>query len=110
MCREIFIIYIKFYIFSLHKNIKLIFYKTDFFFNIQTPPWAESDNCESCSRPFLWNIAGIFERKQFGSRQHHCRSCGRALCDKCSQNQSTIPLMGFELPVRVCKLCSDNIE
>ncbi|XP_050438435.1 WD repeat and FYVE domain-containing protein 2 [Adelges cooleyi] len=76
----------------------------------ETPPWTESDNCESCSRPFLWNISGIFERKQFGSRQHHCRSCGRALCDKCSQEQSTIPSMGFELPVRVCKFCSTNID
>ncbi|XP_025191256.1 WD repeat and FYVE domain-containing protein 2 [Melanaphis sacchari] len=76
----------------------------------ETPAWAESDNCESCSRPFLWNISGIFERKQFGSRQHHCRACGRALCDKCSQEQSTIPFMGFELPVRVCKFCSSNID
>lgn len=37
MCREIFIIYIKFYIFILHRNIKLIFYKIDFFLTFRHP-------------------------------------------------------------------------
>lgn len=43
------------------------------------------------------------------SVQHHCRKCGRALCFKCSEQQSTYPPMGFEIPVRMCEDCKHNI-
>ncbi|XP_054284616.1 WD repeat and FYVE domain-containing protein 2-like [Macrosteles quadrilineatus] len=71
----------------------------------ETPEWVESDTCQLCGRPFFWNIRAMMDQKQLGFRQHHCRACGRAVCDRCSSRAVTIPTMGFELPVRVCDPC-----
>lgn len=45
-----------------------------------------------------------------GIRQHHCRHCGRAVCDKCSTNRINIPIMGFEFDVRVCDPCYTQLQ
>jgi len=46
-----------------------------------------------------------------GKRQHHCRKCGKALCQKCASNQIVMPKLGFEFsPVRVCKSCSESVS
>eukprot|EP01135_Chromosphaera_perkinsii_P000373 Nk52_evm20s78 gene=Nk52_evmTU20s78 len=68
---------------------------------IETPHWNESDTCELCGTPFFWNVAV----KLNANRQHHCRHCGKALCDKCCSQRTRIPKMGFELDVRVCGEC-----
>lgn len=52
----------------------------------------------------------MMDQKQFGIRQHHCRGCGRAVCDKCSENRSVIPIMGFESSVRVCDTCNVHLK
>lgn len=80
------------------------------YFHFKTPSWIESDTCQECSRPFFWNIRAMMDQKQFGLRQHHCRGCGRAVCDKCSENRSVIPVMGFESPVRVCNTCNVQLK
>ncbi|KAG0429126.1 hypothetical protein HPB47_023933 [Ixodes persulcatus] len=72
---------------------------------IETPEWGESDTCQRCSRPFFWNIKAMMDQKTIGIRQHHCRKCGKAVCDKCSSNRSRIPIMGYEFDVRVCDEC-----
>lgn len=70
------------------------------------PDWIESDTCQLCAKPFFWNIKAMFEQKALGvNRQHHCRNCGKAICDKCSPNRINIPIMGFEYDVRVCNNC-----
>jgi WD40 repeat protein len=71
----------------------------------ETPEWAESDFCQRCSRPFFWNIKAMVDQKIIGLRQHHCRRCGKAVCDACSSNRSNIPMMGYEFRVRVCDEC-----
>ncbi|GAU89035.1 hypothetical protein RvY_01633 [Ramazzottius varieornatus] len=71
----------------------------------ETPTWQESDTCQQCNKPFFWNFKMMFDVKQLGMRQHHCRHCGKAICDACSPNRLTIPIMGFECPVRVCVVC-----
>jgi hypothetical protein len=76
----------------------------------ETPEWADSDNCQRCSRPFFWNIKSMMDQKIIGLRQHHCRKCGRAVCDKCSNSKSAIPIMGFEFDVRVCDECFGTIS
>eukprot|EP00126_Sphaerothecum_destruens_P007783 Sdes_comp19987_c0_seq1m12591 len=73
---------------------------------VETPPWNESDTCQLCSAPFFWNISVKFNT----NRQHHCRHCGRALCDKCSTQTIRIPKMGFETDVRVCRECYASIK
>ncbi len=37
--------------------------------------------------------------------QHHCRKCGAAVCSKCSPSESSLPLLGYEHPQRVCSKC-----
>ncbi|XP_035692990.1 WD repeat and FYVE domain-containing protein 2-like [Branchiostoma floridae] len=76
----------------------------------ETPEWVESDNCQKCDQPFFWNFKKMWNEKTIGTRQHHCRKCGSAVCAKCSANRSTIPLMGFEFEVRVCNACFANIS
>lgn len=41
--------------------------------------------------------------------QHHCRKCGRAVCNECSNNESSYPIMGFENSVRFCTECYADI-
>lgn len=72
--------------------------------------WVESDTCQACTRPFFWNLRAMMDQKQIGIRQHHCRHCGRAICDKCSSNRINIPIMGFEFDVRVCDPCYNQLK
>jgi len=76
---------------------------------IETQDWAESNTCMLCNRPFFWNWRAMYEQKQVGLRQHHCRKCGKAVCDGCSSKRSQLPLRGFEFAVRVCESCYINI-
>uniref|UniRef100_A0AAY4BAC5 FYVE-type domain-containing protein n=1 Tax=Denticeps clupeoides TaxID=299321 RepID=A0AAY4BAC5_9TELE len=75
----------------------------------ETPEWLDSDLCQKCEQPFFWNFKQMWDSKKIGLRQHHCRRCGKAVCGKCSSKRSSIPLMGFEFPVRVCDRCNDSI-
>ena len=76
---------------------------------IETPVWRESDNCEYCQRPFFWNVKAMWENKTVGIRQHHCRRCGAAICDTCSNFRTTLPQYGHEFEVRVCSKCVDKV-
>ena len=60
------------------------------------PKWGEGDLCQECKQKF-----GITTRK------HHCRHCGRLLCNKCSDKEMPIIKYGISKPARVCDICSD---
>ncbi|XP_076435996.1 WD repeat and FYVE domain-containing protein 2-like [Babylonia areolata] len=75
----------------------------------ETPEWVEADSCHKCDSPFFWNFRKMWDDKTIGNRQHHCRRCGRAFCNKCTSKRSTIPPMGYEYEVRVCEDCIDLI-
>ncbi|XP_022791055.1 WD repeat and FYVE domain-containing protein 2-like isoform X2 [Stylophora pistillata] len=75
----------------------------------ETPEWSQSDVCERCGGPFFWNFKGMWSQKAVGVRQHHCRKCGRAVCNECSNNESSYPIMGFENSVRFCSECYEEI-
>ncbi|KOB70653.1 putative phosphoinositide-binding protein [Operophtera brumata] len=66
----------------------------------ETPAWKESDLCQICRAPFIWNVRAMMEKKQLGLRQHHCRWCGAAACAACSPHRLPLPVMGFEFPQR----------
>ncbi|KAL7295622.1 hypothetical protein TKK_0010985 [Trichogramma kaykai] len=36
---------------------------------------------------------------------HHCRDCGRGVCEDCSKNRKRVPRRGWDNPVRVCDAC-----
>ncbi|VDP11070.1 unnamed protein product [Soboliphyme baturini] len=71
----------------------------------ETPEWKTSNVCQCCGDPFFWNMKDMWNKKTVGLRQHHCRICGKAVCDKCSQNRIRYPPMGYELAVRICIGC-----
>lgn len=33
------------------------------------PEWVEADTCQTCARPFFWNLRAMMEQKQVGIRQ-----------------------------------------
>ncbi|VUZ40328.1 unnamed protein product [Hymenolepis diminuta] len=76
----------------------------------ETPNWAESDVCQLCNAAFFWNIKKMWSDMSVGVRQHHCRRCGKAVCEKCSLNRSIYPIMGFEREVRMCTECFKAIS
>ncbi|KAF7989438.1 hypothetical protein HCN44_008112 [Aphidius gifuensis] len=76
----------------------------------ETTTWEESDTCQSCGKPFFWNMRAMMDQRQIGLRQHHCRNCGRALCAKCTTKRLPIPKMGFEFEVRVCDPCHIQLK
>lgn len=76
----------------------------------QVPTWVDSSICQQCRRPFFWNLRAMMDQRQIGIRQHHCRSCGNAICDKCSSKRINIPIMGLEFEVRVCDNCFISLQ
>lgn len=77
---------------------------------METPAWQTSDTCQECNAPFFWNVTAMWQMKVVGLRQHHCRTCGHAVCNTCCSHRTTFPPMGFELPVRICKSCQTKME
>lgn len=51
--------------------------------------------CELCDRSF-----GLIT-----SRRHHCRHCGKSVCQACSSNTMALPELGLNKAVRVCDPC-----
>ncbi|PZC83497.1 hypothetical protein B5X24_HaOG207480 [Helicoverpa armigera] len=62
-------------------------------------PWAESDLCQECGTKFTLTM-----------RKHHCRHCGRMLCNKCSSQDVPILKFGMNKPQRVCEICFNVLQ
>ncbi|CAO2640254.1 Lateral signaling target protein 2 homolog [Lemmus lemmus] len=61
------------------------------------PEWVPDEACgfcTSCKAPFT-----VIRRK------HHCRSCGKIFCSRCSSHSAPLPHYGQVKPVRVCTHC-----
>ncbi|XP_023850219.1 lateral signaling target protein 2 homolog isoform X1 [Salvelinus sp. IW2-2015] len=61
------------------------------------PDWVpdeECDSCITCKAPFT-----VIRRK------HHCRSCGKIFCSRCSSHSAPLPRYGQVKSVRVCTHC-----
>ncbi|RDY07329.1 hypothetical protein CR513_08577 [Mucuna pruriens] len=63
----------------------------------EAPPFEEAARCVVCNCSF-----NTFRRR------HHCRSCGRTLCNEHSSNQMALPQFGIYSNVRVCADCFNN--
>lgn len=54
------------------------------------------DDCYCCLSKF-----------NFSHRRHHCRQCGRIICNSCSHSRLTLP--AYHNDVRVCDICYTSI-
>ncbi|KAG0497550.1 hypothetical protein HPP92_002241 [Vanilla planifolia] len=61
------------------------------------PPFQEAPRCDVCNCSFT-----AFRRR------HHCRRCGRTLCNEHSSNQMALPQFGIHSNVRVCDDCYND--
>ncbi|CAL8071964.1 unnamed protein product [Calicophoron daubneyi] len=59
--------------------------------------WTPDELCKTCS---------VCDSPFGPSRRiHHCRACGRGVCEPCSSHRKPVPLRGLEQPHRVCDSC-----
>ncbi|XP_072846035.2 lateral signaling target protein 2 homolog isoform X1 [Pogona vitticeps] len=61
------------------------------------PDWVPDSTCShcmACHMPFT-----------FLRRRHHCRSCGKIFCSRCSSHLAPLPHFRQPKPVRVCTHC-----
>ncbi|CAB3372360.1 Hypothetical predicted protein [Cloeon dipterum] len=58
-------------------------------------PDAEIKQCNVCSK----------DLPTPKERTHHCRDCGKGVCNACSSNKTPVPYRGWNTPVRVCDNC-----
>ncbi|CAJ1409301.1 unnamed protein product [Effrenium voratum] len=57
--------------------------------------------CAECFASFERSTSATGE----GKSKHHCRHCGRVVCDNCSKDREMVPWHGHTKAVRVCKVC-----
>lgn len=65
---------------------------------LPSPPWVPdsvSDLCAICEA--LFSIT---------RRKHHCRGCGRCICNDCSRSRHPLPELGKLDQVRLCSDCA----
>ena len=66
------------------------------FGSLVAPAWVCNSGvcCQSCSITF-----------SCVRRRHHCRACGRLLCNTCSLQRLPLSILGYVAPVRICDDC-----
>ncbi|XP_076243838.1 zinc finger FYVE domain-containing protein 1 [Calliopsis andreniformis] len=64
------------------------------------------------ARPSYWipdsevvNCCICYQKFSITLPLHHCRDCGRGVCQDCSQHRKPVPHRGWDKPVRVCDSC-----
>ncbi|XP_043498926.1 zinc finger FYVE domain-containing protein 1-like isoform X1 [Polistes fuscatus] len=57
-------------------------------------PDSEITGCCICNQKFSLTLS-----------LHHCRDCGRGVCEECSPHRKPVPHRGWDKPVRVCNAC-----
>lgn len=62
-------------------------------------------SCEECIQPFGAGLGSTHD-----TSKHHCRHCGRVICDACSKDRLCVPWEGHSKSVRVCKACKEVVE
>ena len=66
------------------------------------PPFASkrmAKRCRLCSEKF-----GVFKTRR------HCRNCGQIFCRDCSNHFTAIPHFGYDIPVRCCTPCFNQVS
>lgn len=66
---------------------------------VAPPAWAPDSSSARCANTACLAQFTVIRRR------HHCRACGRLLCDKCTNARAALPHFGYNEPVRVCGHC-----
>jgi len=74
------------------------------------PAFSKSEECAEClanqeNDPLNDPSFGVLSK-----RRHHCRSCGRSLCDEHCAKKHDLPVYGIKEEVRVCEHCWNALE
>jgi hypothetical protein len=77
------------------RNIKSIIEWKEALMLSKRPHWILSPVCQNCTRKFSTFL-----------RCHHCRYCGKAVCDQCSKLETKIEIYGYKYPERICNPCA----
>uniref|UniRef100_A0A7S4Q497 sn-1-specific diacylglycerol lipase n=1 Tax=Alexandrium monilatum TaxID=311494 RepID=A0A7S4Q497_9DINO len=75
--------------------------------NPMAPRWEAFEQrkvCACCGADFNWAYVLKSEPQRMLARVH-CFSCGKVVCDGCSQNRRAHEQLGFIVPVRTCDSC-----
>ncbi|KEG13660.1 zinc finger protein, predicted [Trypanosoma grayi] len=68
-------------------------------FRLSFKVWQPDDSTNSCM--ICHAPIGRFSR-------HHCRRCGRLVCNQCSDTRAVIPALGFKGTVKICDDCANR--
>jgi len=66
-------------------------------------------NCGVCNYFVGWMHTGESEAVEVRAT-HHCFSCGRIVCTRCSMERCPLPELGILNPVRVCDVCYSRLN
>eukprot|EP00347_Sterkiella_histriomuscorum_P006113 403354017 len=66
--------------------------------------FEQSDSCFSCQKSLKKKLGALMKKGR-----HHCRRCGRTVCDKCWQNQKRIS-QSDKTVYQVCDQCDFEIS
>lgn len=61
------------------------------------PRYTEGSQCQICQKKFT-SIR----------RKHHCRSCGKILCNSCSKSKILLKSLGYNTKKRICEECKEK--
>ena len=70
--------------------------------NVQdyAPVWnQDTKKCENCKITF-----------SVLNRRHHCRNCGKCVCNRCSKNERVLPFADEIKAKRVCIVCVEQLD
>jgi len=82
-------------------------------------PDEDIEHCCVCQANFKppkeqnWSISQLsggvmaFKEPQAPPKVHHCRSCGKGVCNVCSKTRRPVPTRGWDTPVRICDDCAN---
>lgn len=71
-------------------------------------PWRKKQNrCSYCRKELATSLMGVLSAHTT-SRAHHCRLCGRVLCNACSSKRRVLPMVPYRGTgsKRVCDRCA----
>jgi hypothetical protein len=66
---------------------------------------ASAPTAAAVAPPALSSEAVERSWAQMACARHHCRACGRVVCDGCSRERQALPRFGIIEPVRCCDAC-----